>query len=131
MSTDITGGATQTDLGVGRILESNSVLPRLRGKRKIKENEVVDRNTEKKTLRQRIIDSDALAQRMITEVEKSLEAVQGQYGEVSERKREWSKSLQEGRKYGDPGQSGSAIAAIQDLLRSSPTIAAGSSRESP
>jgi hypothetical protein len=48
---------------------------------------------------------------MITEVEKSLEVLQGQSGEVAERKREWAKSLQEGRKYGDDGhprQSGSS-----------------------
>jgi hypothetical protein len=118
MSADITGVATRTDLGV-LILESNSVLRRLRGKRKVKEKEVVDRNTEKQTLRQRIIDSDALRQRMITEVEKSLEALQGQYREAAERKREWSKSLQEGRKYGDDGHSESAMAsAARRALRS-------------
>jgi hypothetical protein len=115
MTADITGVATRTDLGVGGVLESNSVLRRLRGKRKGKEKEPVERNADKKTRRQRIIDSDALPPRMITEVEKTLAAVQGQYGEVAERKREWSKSLQEGRKYGDDGHRESALASLYEM----------------
>jgi chromosome segregation ATPase len=63
-------------------------LQRMSGERKMKEKELADRNTEKASLLQDVIDHESRYAQMLAEAEKSLEDLQAQYDEAVEKRRQ-------------------------------------------